>query len=188
MSKLEVRSVTNLDGETDLELGKSGGTVTLADGATAVGFGGGGKLLQVVQVVKSDIFSSLSTTMIAVPGLSASITPSSATNKILVNIGLALASSKFSFWSLRRDGVEIAPLNTDAGYISGWGLGAHTSDQMSLESLTYLDSPSSNSSITYSVAVSSESTREVYVNRTPNDLVNQNCRGSSYITLMEVAG
>jgi len=28
MSKLEVRSVTNLDGETDLELGESGGTVT----------------------------------------------------------------------------------------------------------------------------------------------------------------
>ncbi len=44
MSKLEVRSVTNLDGETDLELGKSGGTVTLADGATAIGFGGGGNL------------------------------------------------------------------------------------------------------------------------------------------------
>jgi hypothetical protein len=42
MSKLEVRSVTNLDGETDLELGESGGTVTLADGATAVGFGGSG--------------------------------------------------------------------------------------------------------------------------------------------------
>ena len=40
MSKLEVRSVTNLDGETDLELGESGGTVTLATGATAVGFGG----------------------------------------------------------------------------------------------------------------------------------------------------
>ena len=42
MSKLEVRSVTNLDGETDLELGESGGTVTLATGATAVGFSGGG--------------------------------------------------------------------------------------------------------------------------------------------------
>ncbi len=38
MSKLEVRSVTNLDGETDLKLGKSGGTVTLADGATPIGW------------------------------------------------------------------------------------------------------------------------------------------------------
>ncbi|MEK9749008.1 MAG: hypothetical protein VW443_09680 [Pseudomonadales bacterium] len=39
MSKLEVREVAPISGETDLTLGQSGGTVTLADGATAVGFG-----------------------------------------------------------------------------------------------------------------------------------------------------
>jgi len=40
MSKLEVKEITPISGETDLTLGQSGGTVTLADGATAVGFGG----------------------------------------------------------------------------------------------------------------------------------------------------
>jgi len=39
MSKLEVREIGPISGETDLTLGQSGGTVTLADGATAVGFG-----------------------------------------------------------------------------------------------------------------------------------------------------
>jgi hypothetical protein len=39
MSKLEVREIGPISGETDLELGQSGGTVTLSDGATAVGFG-----------------------------------------------------------------------------------------------------------------------------------------------------
>ena len=39
MSKLEVKEIGPISGETDLKLGQSGGTVTLADGATAVGFG-----------------------------------------------------------------------------------------------------------------------------------------------------
>ena len=39
MSKLEVREIGPISGETDLTLGQSGGTVTLADGATAIGFG-----------------------------------------------------------------------------------------------------------------------------------------------------
>ncbi len=38
MSKLEVKEIGPISGETDLKLGQSGGTVTLADGATAVGF------------------------------------------------------------------------------------------------------------------------------------------------------
>ena len=39
MSKLEVKEIGPISGETDLTLGQSGGTVTLADGATAIGFG-----------------------------------------------------------------------------------------------------------------------------------------------------
>ena len=39
MSKLEVKEIGPISGETDLKLGQSGGTVTLADGATAIGFG-----------------------------------------------------------------------------------------------------------------------------------------------------
>ena len=39
MSKLEVKEIGPISGETDLTLGQSGGTVTLADGATSIGFG-----------------------------------------------------------------------------------------------------------------------------------------------------
>jgi hypothetical protein len=38
MSKLEVREIGPISGETDLTLGQSGGTVTLADGAVPIGW------------------------------------------------------------------------------------------------------------------------------------------------------
>lgn len=38
MSKLEVREIGPISGETDLKIGQSGGTVTLADGALPVGW------------------------------------------------------------------------------------------------------------------------------------------------------
>ena len=53
MSKLEVREIGPISGETDLKLGQSGGTVTLADGATAVGFGDPNNL-DIVQYVSFD--------------------------------------------------------------------------------------------------------------------------------------
>ena len=55
----------------------TGKTVTLPAGV-------GGKVLQVVQTVKSDTFSTSSTTFTDVTGLSVSITPSSTSNKILI--------------------------------------------------------------------------------------------------------
>ena len=53
---------------------------TLATTATA------GKILQVLQTVKTDVFSTNSTSYVAVTGLTQAITAASTSNKILINI------------------------------------------------------------------------------------------------------
>ena len=58
---------------TTLTLGSSGDTVTLTSGAKTSGFG---KVGQVVQTTKTDIFSSTSTSFTDVTGVTANITPS----------------------------------------------------------------------------------------------------------------
>ena len=50
--------------------------------------GGVGKILQVVSTTKTDTASTSSTSYAAISGLSASITPSSSSNKILVTLTL----------------------------------------------------------------------------------------------------
>jgi hypothetical protein len=58
------------------------------DGSAWVAAGGGGAILQVVSTTKTDVFTTASGTYTDVTGLSVSITPSSATNKLLIFWGL----------------------------------------------------------------------------------------------------
>ena len=60
------------------------GCVTADDLASGVGR----KILQVVQATKGDVFTTTSTSNVDVTGLSASITPASTSNKILVTVYL----------------------------------------------------------------------------------------------------
>ena len=60
---------------------------------TSLPAGVGGKVLQVVQTFKSDSFSSTSDGFFDITGLSVAITPSSASNKILVISDVAIGSS-----------------------------------------------------------------------------------------------
>ena len=52
-AKLEVKEIGPISEETDLELGQSGDTVTLADGATAVGFGTTKAVSEIVKILES---------------------------------------------------------------------------------------------------------------------------------------
>lgn len=60
------------------------GTLDVASRGITKGSMPAGSALQVVQITKTDTFSTSSTTMTDITGLSVSITPSSASNKILV--------------------------------------------------------------------------------------------------------
>jgi hypothetical protein len=92
-SRLELRETRSLfqqglpQSGTSLTIGASGDTITIPSGATITNSGtatGFGKVLQVVSTTVSASRSTSSATYVDISGASASITPSSASNKILV--------------------------------------------------------------------------------------------------------
>lgn len=159
-----------------------------------------GGILQVVSTTKTDTFSaSVSGGGLSseITGLTASITPSSASSKILVMMGLDGASSygngQLAF-QLLRDGSAIA-IGDSAGSRTRLtaqdnNFGSDNSDTGSA-SKTFLDSPASTSSVTYSFKLfnSTGSTSTLYLNRSSGDSdLTTRGRSVSTITLMEVAG
>ena len=164
------------------------GTITAGDFASGVG----GKVLQVVSTIKTDTFTTASASYVDLTGGSVTITPSSASNKILVMAYVVLGnttSTAGSFFRVVRDstaiGVGTAVGNRrsasggafSANYGTG-GFGWHL-----------LDSPSSTSSLTYKIQISVESGYTATVGRSgeDNDIAFAG-RYPSIITVMEIAG
>jgi hypothetical protein len=153
-----------------------------------------GKVLQVVSAAKTDRQTTTSTnTWTDISGLSVSITPSSASNKILVLFTVNTASSinSHSGIKLLRGSTDIfvGDANGDGFRIfSSWR--SMTDTQYHTQPLAgmFLDSPSTTSATTYKIQISGDTT--VYVNRPSNfdstvDSV-QRTAGSSSITVMEI--
>jgi hypothetical protein len=202
MSLLNVNKVDPATG-TGLELGSSGDTITIPSGATiansgtATGFGGG-KINQVVQTVKTDTFSSTSTSDFDITGMSVAITPSASNSKILVFGTLNFTTSDYqqgTWISLVRDSTQI--FRGDAagsrrramfGFEDG---GSNENEQryrVTTSAFQFLDSPSTTSATTYKLtAVNLSSSYTFYVNRTHSDSDNANyARVPSSITAIEV--
>jgi len=158
------------------------GKVFSGDGSSLTGVG---KILQVVAVTKTDVFSSTNTSFTDITGLSASITPSSASNKILVIVTLTLGkpNSGDAFAQLLRDSTVIGS-STGVTYNSFGSIASSYENQPEHLVINYLDSPSSTSSLTYKIQAKGDAT-SWYVNRRGLD---GDLGGSSHITLMEVAG
>ena len=116
---------------------------------TALPAGVGGKVLQVVSANDSTPLSSSSTSYIDT-GTSASITPSSSSNKVLVLVSMGVfgadaAGSAGAAHKLLRDSTDLVIHSSNGAHgMSGYIYTAGTS-------FTYLDSPSSTSSLTYKV-------------------------------------
>jgi len=169
-------------------LGITDGTITAADFAAGVG----GKVLQVVSTTKTDTFATNpSSTFIDVTGLSVSITPSSASNKILIQIsisGSGPTGTNIAHFRLVRGATAI--YLGDAGGSRSRGFAtAIDSDTNSQEHVSgvFLDSPNTTSSTTYKIQTISNGT--VYVNRSANDTdADTRSRTASTITVMEIAG
>ena len=154
-----------------------------------------GKILQVVSTAKTDTFSTTSATFTTVTGLTASITPSATSSKILIiaQISSALHNSADSFghFKVTRGGTDIylgdAGSSRIQGVYGGYTLGDNKSALLS-HSVTFLDSPSTTSSTTYQVEARIGAGGTIYVNRSKQDGDDANhSRGASSITLMEVA-
>jgi hypothetical protein len=152
--------------------------------------------VQVINTAKTDTFATSATvTDTAVTGLTATITPTSSANKILIIVNLSMTSENAQGGApkLTRNGTAISladsASNRSRGSFAGGGFrgsgGGYTLMNWQ-ETLTYLDAPSTTSSITYGVVVSSLS-NGTWVNRSSDDSDSVDIlRSVSYITLMEI--
>jgi len=146
-----------------ITIGKSGDTVNLASGATA----GFGKVLQVVQTVKQDMTSTSSTSYVDISGMSVSITPSSASSKILILCTANTSTNNTDAQGkLLRDSTDI--VGTGATNNATMYLRSSNGDTMSPNGIIYLDSPNTTSAVTYKLQWRVV-TDTVYLNRRMGD-------------------
>jgi hypothetical protein len=148
----------------------TGKTVTLPAGV-------GGKVLQVVQSsYTATQFQTTSTSYVSV-SQSASITPSSSSNKVLIlTVGSLWSGSNAGSANLTIYRGASNILNTGGMCISYSGAGSI----WSTANIVYLDSPSTTSSTTYSIYVKSQSGQNVYYNGNGDQ--------TQSIVLLEIAG
>jgi hypothetical protein len=119
-----------------------------ANAITALPSGVGGKVLQVVTATDDTQRSTTSTSFVTGSNtLSVSITPSSATNKIFIitNFMIGLSNTNNGFYTIFRD-------STNLGVGNGMMVFASSSASNEFPTaMSFLDSPSSTSAITYQV-------------------------------------
>ena len=144
-----------------------------------------GSVIQVVQVVKTDQFTSATSGFVDITGLSASITPSSASNKILVlaTITAGAGLNNNLGFNLVRNSTNI---NQSTGSSSNRTLTQDYGDyyQTITSPITFLDSPSTTSATTYKIQMNSEGQTSCVINTRSTDTY---YGGVSQITLMEIA-
>lgn len=150
-----------------------------------------GQVVQVVSVTKTDTFSTSSTSMVDVTGLSAAITPRKSSNKILAIMSIALngQSTVSASAQLVRGstpiGIGDAAGSRTRSTITVTGNASYVSGSAAAN---VLDSPATASSVTYKVqAMTGQGGTTAYVNRSQNDADNaDNGRGISTLTLLEI--
>jgi hypothetical protein len=131
-----------------------------------------------------------------ISGLSISITPTSATSKIMIwgQVSLGLAADNIVTFRLVRDSTAVgvgtsvsSRIAASAGSYYGAVVMGGLSNQWAVP-MQFLDSPATTSAITYKIQTSSNANGQiVYINRSYNDTDNfGQFRGVSTITVMEV--
>lgn len=136
-----------------------------------------GSVLQVVNATTTTQDSTTSTSYSAT-SLNASITPSSATSKILVLVSLKpgnVASSQGVLYQLWRGGSSVFQIGTNNAYVNASGV----AEIHGASSSSFLDSPATTSSITYTVYYRTMNSGQYAYNNINND--------TSSIALMEIA-
>lgn len=177
MSTLTASTIRNLDGNTIL---RSSGSV-----------------IQVVQNTKTDIFSSTAgqNAMVDI-GLFASITPSSASNNVLIAVtigGISASGDTTHGFRLLRNDISIGagiPVGNRVGVIAQAGQPYTSNGWRGIPvAFSYLDSPATTDPITYKIQSGANAVVTWYINRTSRDTdgAAEDSRTASSIILMEIA-
>ena len=151
-----------------------------------------GTVLQVLSTTKTDTFSTTSTSFTDITGLSISITPSSATSKILVMASLCggvNGGTNAAQYRLVRGSTAIAVADAAGSRTQSTSALNYQIDANRIDSYTFqtLDSPATTSATTYKVQIIT-SASTAYINRSFNDTdLAVWGRTVSTITVMEVA-
>jgi hypothetical protein len=183
---------------TRLALGTAGQVLQVNSGATAPEWatlaGGGGKVLQVVSTLKTDTFTSTSTSFTDITGLSVSITPSSATSKVLILSSFMLSGTNGLYLvtaKLLRGATTVYAGDADGSRTQGFYNNIPADNNGGgFGNITFLDSPATTSATTYKIqgfGTVSGGVTAWYLNRTANDNNNSSgLRGVSSIIAMEI--
>ena len=147
-----------------------------------------GKILQVVSTAKTDTFSTSSTSFVDVTGLSANITPTSSTSKVLVMLTAQVSCSS----ATHLGKINLVRDSTNIGQSTGGGVGNQTAAPYTNSTASgdfiaanVLDSPATTSATTYKVQLSNIFTGITsYVGRYA---VNTDFTSISTLTLFEVS-
>lgn len=175
----------NTNTDRTLTLPDSAGTMMLTDTGVTTAQMPAGSVLQVVSAVKNDNTTTTSTSFVDITGLSVSITPRSATSKILIQVMLGCvgnATNAILFNLLRNSTVVAQPSSgTNPAMINHY---AGFTNAGTASNMTFLDSPASTSSITYKLQFRVDSATGA-INQHPQ---NSGYTAISTITAMEIAG
>jgi hypothetical protein len=169
-----------------LGIGTTGQVLTVAGGVPSwatPAAGGGGKVLQVVSV-QTTTKVTIASTSLTDTGITASITPTSSTSKILVIIaanayGSASVDNTQVGAALLRGATTLQSWDTGKNFlviVAGGTLGYIAANN----SVVYLDSPATTSSITYKLQANTQSTAN------SRQVVFQEGSAPGTITLMEI--
>lgn len=159
------------------------------------GFSYPGAVLQVVQTVKTNTFTSSATSFTNITGLTATITPASASNKILVmaSVVVGITQNYFVHIRLARGGSPILQGDAAGSRRQTLGMiysypGLSPANEQTTWSHQVVDSPASTSSLTYSVQIMQQDGSTQYINRLQrDDDAYYEPRSASSIILMEIA-
>ncbi len=155
-----------------------------------------GKILQVVSTTRTDTFSEdIATETFSADAISVSITPSNASNKILLfaSLSFAIETANDGGWSFFKAGSLLTGgvADADGNRVRATSVIPQSSTgQYQTVSGHHLDTAGGTSAITYSIRLhqGSTATRYVYLNRSHTDSNNAyDFRAVSSLTAMEVA-
>jgi len=165
--------------------------------ATGAGgkFSAPGSILQVVQTVKTDVFTSSSNTFEDVTGMTVTITPKSASSKVLVSVFINFTNSvgRNSYFRVLRGTTPLAvgdTVGTGRVFATFSGTGDFRNVGYGINSVnaTLLDSPNTTSATTYKVDCRRDNDGVLTVNRDGIDADSVlHGRIVSTITALEVA-
>ena len=135
--------------------------------------------MQVITATDSTQRSTTSTTFVTASNtLSVAITPSSASNKILIIGNTTMTNNtanKFSYLTVFRDSTNLISAGT-AAFVNFY---SRDSLDYNSNAFSYLDSPSSTSAITYQVYLAADTSSTAFINASDS---------TGAITVLEIEG